>query len=305
VKLRIGTRGSLLARWQADWVASQLRKLAGAEVEVIEIRTQGDARIESISGLSGQGVFTREIQVALLDRRIDLAVHSLKDLPTDGVEGLQLSAIPVRESVGDALISVAGASLAKLPAGATIGTGSIRRRAQLLHARPDLRMADIRGNVDTRLRKLRDGEFAAIVLAEAGLRRLGLDGEITEVLPPTVMLPAVGQGALGIETRVDDPQTIAAAKHLNHSPSQLAVLAERALLAELRGGCLAPIGAWARLEGATLQLSAAVLSADGRERLLAQACSVPDQATELGHRVAAQLRAQGADRLVDQSRKAP
>src|SRR6188768_3617513 len=189
--LRIGTRSSPLARWQADWVTAELRKL-GEEVEVVFITTQGDVRTGPLGQIGGQGLFTKEIQRALLTEEVDIAVHSLKDLPTDPVEGLTLGAIPERESPGDVLVAATVPDFASLPQGARLGTGSLRRRTQLLHARPDLVVLDIRGNVETRLRKVVDGEFDAIVLAEAGLTRLGLADRITQVLPKELMLPAVG-----------------------------------------------------------------------------------------------------------------
>ncbi|MEX0641575.1 MAG: hydroxymethylbilane synthase, partial [Pirellulales bacterium] len=201
LRLRLGTRASALARWQAEWVAAQLTS-RGVEVELVPIATRGDVRNrESIENIGSPGVFTKELERALLDERIDVAVHSLKDLPTDPVAGLCLPAVPERESPRDVLISRHGLLLDRLPAAATVGTGSLRRRAQLLHARADLVMRDVRGNVDTRLKKLADGEFDALVLAHAGLVRLGLDDQITEILKPARMLPAVGQGALAIEAR--------------------------------------------------------------------------------------------------------
>jgi hydroxymethylbilane synthase len=206
-QVRIGTRGSPLARWQAEWVAARLAE-SGVDVVLVPIATQGDIQQRGPIGEIGTlGVFTKEIQRALLDRQVDLAVHSLKDLPTEPVEGLCLAAVPKRGPHGDVLISREGQSFAELPPGATIGTGSSRRRSQLWHARPDLKMLDVRGNVDTRLRKLQEGQYDALVLAEAGVTRLELRQHITEVLPQSLILPAVGQGALGLETRVDDERT--------------------------------------------------------------------------------------------------
>lgn len=302
-RLRLGTRGSLLARWQADWVAARLTAL-GVEVEMVEIATQGDVRqVGPIANIGTLGVFTKEIQRALLDGRIDLAVHSLKDLPTEPVPGLSLAAVPEREACGDALLAREVTSFDDLPQGAVIGTGSLRRQAQLLAARPDLKMADIRGNVETRLKKLDAGDYDAIVLAEAGLRRLQLTEHITQVLPKSIILPAVGQGALGIEARADDAATRAILAQLDDADTHRAVAAERALLYALRGGCMAPVGAWGRAEDGQLQLSAVVLSPNGRQKLERAASADPADAEQLGRQVAEQLLAQGAAELIRQSRE--
>ena len=299
--LQIGTRGSPLARWQAEHVAARLRGL-GNDVEIVVITTQGDVRTGPLGQIGGQGLFTKEIQRALLTEEVDIAVHSLKDLPTDPVEGLTLGAIPERESPGDALVAANAADFACLPQGARLGTGSLRRRTQLLHARPDLEILDIRGNVDTRLRKVVDGEFDAIVLAEAGLTRLGLADRITQLLPKELMLPAVGQGALGIEIRSSDERARQAVAPLDHVETRAAVIAERALLAALRGGCLAPIGAWGRMEGNELRLDAVVLSGDGKVKIQSHGVSTPADAAALGIRVAQSLRDQGSDDLIAASR---
>ncbi len=299
--LRIGTRSSLLARWQAEWVRAQLQT-AGVEVEIIFITTQGDVRSGPLGQIGGQGLFTKEIQKALLSGEVDIAVHSLKDLPTEAVPCLTLGAVPARESAGDVLVATQFANFESLPHGAKLGTGSLRRRTQLLNARPDLQVLDIRGNVDTRLKKLDAGEYDAIVLAEAGLTRLGLADRITQVLPKSTILPAVGQGALGIEIRANDPHARAAVEPLNHPATQGAVVAERALLAELRGGCLAPVGAWGRADGDSLRLDAVVLSADGTVRIAAGASAPLAEAFELGQRVANSLREQGSDALIASSR---
>jgi hydroxymethylbilane synthase len=239
LRIRLGTRASALARWQADWVAARLRE-TGVEVEMVLITTTGDRNQDPIGAKSSQGLFTKEIQRALLDQRADLAVHSLKDLPTETIDGLQLAAVPARASCSDVLVSKGDVLLDELKPGARIGTGSMRRRAQLLHTRGDLDVQGIRGNVDTRLKQLDEGKFDAIVLAEAGLRRLELEHRITQVLPRSWMLPAVGQGALGLETRADDPATQEALQPLNDPDTYHAVVAERAMLAALHGGCLAP-----------------------------------------------------------------
>lgn len=309
---RLGTRASALAQWQAQWVATRLREL-GHTVDLVLITTRGDTTQDQttelgegapISGLGTVGVFTKELQRALLENRIDLAVHSLKDLPTDPVEGLTLAAVPERESPFDVLVSRQGLKLHELPRQAVIGTGSLRRRAQLLHHRPDLRMADIRGNVDSRLRKLHEGQFDAIILAEAGLNRLGFSDQITQVLPADVLLPAVGQGALGVETRAEDASLIAILQELNSSATRAAVLAERSLLFHLAGGCLAPIGAWAVVENkTTLSLRVSVLSPDGTSRLDAEAHETPARHDELGQIVARELIEKGADRLLASCRE--
>jgi hydroxymethylbilane synthase len=305
-QIRIGTRGSPLARWQANWVADQLRD-AHVEVELVPIATAGDRdQYGPIGAIGTVGVFTKELQRALLDGRIDLAVHSLKDLPTESVEGLVLAAVPPRDSASDALLSRNRLRLADLPQSAKVGTGSLRRQSQLLFARPDLQVSEIRGNVETRIARLYEGLFDAIVLAEAGLARLGLRDQIVEILPKSLMLPAVGQGAIGLEARADDLATRSVIERLDHRETHAAVLAERSLLAALSGGCLAPVGAWARVEqGGELRLTAAVLSRDGQKRLHAEAVNQVSDAVELGRRVATELLAQGAASLIASSRALP
>jgi hydroxymethylbilane synthase len=272
---RIGTRGSKLARWQSDWVAAQLTK-AGVSVQIIEIATQGDIKQDGpLSAVGGLGVFTKEIQSALLAGDVDLAVHSLKDLPTQEIEDLTLAATPPREDLADVLISRSGQSLVDLPARARIGTGSLRRRAQLLHLRPDLVMADIRGNVDTRLRS------------------------------PPRMLPAPGQGALGIECRVDDAGAIHAVGPLDDPATRRAVEAERAALAALHGGCSAPIAAWGRIAGERLELDVLVASVDGRIVLRQSSrCAREHTPADLGRSVADMLKLEGAEALIAAARGA-
>lgn len=301
--LRLGTRSSALARWQAQWVAGHLAAL-DVEVELVPIATRGDtAGRQALADIGSPGVFTKELQRALLSRQIDVAVHSLKDLPTDAVDGLVLAAIPKRESPHDVLVSHRG-RLDELPGGATIGTGSLRRRAQLLHVRPDLKMCDVRGNVDTRLGKLASGQYDALVLAQAGLVRLGLEKNVTQVFEPGVMLPAIGQGALGIEARADDPATCELLERLDDSATHHAVVAERAMLAALEGGCLAPIGAWGRLgDHGKLRLDGVVVSQDGKQRLVATASGDVDHAVDLGNEVATRLLASGADELIRSARR--
>ena len=307
MKLRIATRVSRLAIWQAEHVAALLSLSAAVETELVRVTSSGDRdQTRPVAELQSQGLFTKEIQQAVLDGRADLAVHSLKDLPTEETPGLVLAAVPERETVADVLVSRDGRGWSKLPRGARIGTGSRRRRAQLLNVRPDFEMLELRGNVETRLQKLRNGEYDAIVLAQAGLRRLGLDDPLFhEKLNPTFFQPAVGQGALGIEARADDSQTQDLLAKLDHAPTRAAVTAERALLAALRGGCLAPVGAWARLDDeGRLLLEAVVLSLDGRKKLVATASDSPDHAESLGRRVAAELDRQGAAELIAASRDA-
>lgn len=300
--IRLGTRGSPLARWQADWVASQLQ-LRGVNVQLVMIQTTGDVRTGPIGALATQGVFTKEIQRALLEDRIDLAVHSLKDLPTEPVAGLSLAAVPQRAAEGDALLHRAGKRFAQLPPGARIGTGSLRRRAQLLHVRPDLHLVDVRGNIDTRLQKLQAGEFDGLILAEAGLQRLELTGQIVEVFDKQIVMPAVGQGALGLEVRHDDAPTTRIVQTLNDTASFQAVTAERALLARLRGGCLAPVGAWGRIVEGQLHLDAVVLDPAGTRRLQVTRTGDAARAMELGQLVADDLLGQGAAKLIAQARQ--
>ncbi len=295
--LRLGTRGSALARWQADWVASQLQQ-QGIEVSIVLISTTGDTQTGSLTAGGSPGLFTKEIQAALLRDEIDVAVHSLKDLPTQSSEGLSLAAIPLRESPWDVLVSSQSASLDQLAAGACVGTGSPRRKAQLLHIRPDLQVTEVRGNVDTRLKKLADGQYDALVLAEAGLRRLGLHDRITEVLTPAQMLPAVGQGALGIEVRSQDQQRQDILAYLNDPATVAAVTAERTVLSTLQAGCLAPVATWGRVDDEQLLLDAIVLNGDGSQRLVAQGQGSICQVTEVGQDVAQQLLQQGAAELI-------
>lgn len=302
-KLRLGTRASALARWQAEWVAARLIE-RGVRVELVPITTQGDVKSGPLGQIGGQGLFTKELQRALLDHQIDLAVHSLKDLPTAPVEGLTIAAVPPRESTADLLISSHVDRIESLPPAARVGTGSLRRKAQLLHLRPDLLVQDIRGNVETRLKKLDEGQFDAIILAEAGLKRLGLFGRAAHVIPQSAMLPAVGQGALAIEARSDDEATRSLVAPLDDLVSHQAVLAERTLLFDLRAGCLAPVGALSRVEQPRLVIEAVVLSPDGRQRLVASGSAEVAEAVALGQQVAAALLAQGAAELIAASRTA-
>ncbi len=305
--IRIGTRGSALALWQANWVAGQIRS-RGLQAEIIVLKTGGDLSNQPLNTMGGIGVFTKEIQRALLSNEVDVAVHSLKDLPTESVERLGLAVIPPRESPHDTLVTMAGKpdiTIDDLPRGACVGTGSVRRRSQLLSRRSDLNVKDIRGNVDTRLKKLDDGEYDAIVLAEAGLRRLDLVDRIGEPIPLDQMVPAVGQGALGIETRTDDEATIQAIASLDHQPTHWSVCAERSLLAELLAGCLAPVGAYATWHDQQIEISAVVLSTDGQQKITMHEqadCNDLATAIEIGRQVARKLAEQGAGELISTAR---
>jgi hydroxymethylbilane synthase len=298
--LRLGTRGSPLALWQANHVAALLRTAApGLDVELIQIETTGDqVRDRALAQIGGDGVFTKEIQRAVQDDHADVAVHSLKDLPTFPALDLVLAAVPGRGPTGDAFVSQRHRSFEALPRHATVASGSLRRRAQLKFCRPDLRLVDIRGNVETRLRKLADQDLDAIILAQAGLDRLGLTASITEILDPEWMLPAVGQGALGLECRADDERTRTLLKKIDHAPTSWAVRAERALLRALGGGCQVPIGATTRVEGATLTLRGVVLPPDGSRRVVGEVAGPIAQAETLGQRLAEDLLARGARELL-------
>lgn len=264
--VRVATRQSPLALWQAEHIASLLAA-GGVRTELVPLTSGGDTDMRPIDATRQVGLFTKRIQQAVIDGEADLAVHSLKDLPTEPDPRLVLAAVPQRETVADCLVSPAGWSLQQLPDRAQVGTGSRRRAAQLLSVRPDLRVVPIRGNVQTRLEKLESGPFDAIVLAEAGLLRLGLDGLPRHRLTLAEMLPAPGQGALGIEVRADDRETRRQVAKLDDPASRLAVTAERTLLAALHGGCLAPIAALATVREARLSITAAVLSSDGGKRI--------------------------------------
>jgi len=293
--LVIGSRGSQLALWQAKWIGTRLAEY-GQETRIEIIKTTGDKITDvPLAKVGTKGLFTKEIEEALLDGRIDLAVHSLKDLPTEIPAGLSIAAIPLREDARDALV---GARLSELLAGAKVGTSSLRRAAQLRVVRPDLAIESVRGNLDTRLRKLDEGQYEAIVLAAAGLTRLGWSDRIAEILQPDVMCPAVGQGALAIETRTDvAAHGICAA--LDHGPTRAAVTAERAVLASLGGGCQVPIGAHAEIAGSALRLIAVVVAPDGSLMVRKSDLGVMANAQEIGRRVGAALLASGAREILD------
>jgi hydroxymethylbilane synthase len=292
--LRMGTRGSALALWQARSISETLRS-AGIESELVIVKTSGDKfQQKSFGEIGTKGVFIKELEDALLEHRVDLAVHSMKDVPTEMPDRLTIAAICKRHDVRDALLSTSGASLDHLPAGARVGTSSLRRKSQLLYVRSDLQIADIRGNVDTRIEKLRRGAYDAIVLAKAGLDRLGLSANITEVLSTDVSLPAAGQGAIGIESRSDDAETLKILSQLNDAETRSGVEAERAALAGLEGGCQVSIGAWGRVEEGKLVLEVVVLSPDGTQRLREKSWGAISEAVALGETVAAKMLEQGA-----------
>lgn len=294
MKLVIGSRGSQLALWQARHIERELNGL-GIDTEIRIIRTTGDQlQTASLVQAGGKGLFTKEIEEALLAREIDLAVHSLKDLPTENPPGLTIAAIPVREDPRDA---IAGSTMADLKPGARIGTSSNRRKSQLLVLRPDLRVEPVRGNVDTRLRKLHEGQYDAIVLAAAGLKRLGLESEITEMLTPDQLCPAPGQGALAVQTRADDP-AIAVCAQLNNAGTSTAVQCERAVLAALGGGCQLPIAAFAEIEGKTIRLLAGVFAPDGSRVIRTTRAGTVAEAETIGRSVAQELLHRGARELL-------
>jgi hydroxymethylbilane synthase len=290
--LVIASRGSQLALWQARWVATQLTS-AGHECRLEIIKTTGDKITDvPLAKVGTKGLFTKEIEEALLDGRADLAVHSLKDLPTELPEGLVLAAVPEREDPRDAVV---GKKLADLPMGAKVGTSSLRRAAQLRQLRPDLQVESVRGNLDTRLRKLDEGQYDAILLAAAGLKRLGWGDRIAEVLSAELMCPAVGQGALAIETRAG----FNGVGMLDHADTHTAVLAERAVLGALGGGCQVPIGAYAQVSECRVRLLAIVAAPDGTQVIRAEAEGDAGEAQQIGARVAADLLERGARQILE------
>lgn len=305
--IRIATRASALALWQANHTADLLRRVEpGRAVELVRVSTEGDRdQTSPLVEAGGVGVFTREVQRAVLENRADVAVHSLKDLPTEEVEGLTCAGVPARAVVFDALVLPSSADsetsrIEALPEGARIGTGSPRRRAQLLHLRPDLQISDVRGNVDTRLKKLDEGGYDALILAAAGLTRLGLKHRISATLRPPQMYPAVGQGALGIECRTDNGEVVQALEQITDRNAMAAVRAERRLLSDLRAGCHAPVGVFTTIEEDVLTLDAVVLSIDGTERITAKHSESIETPERVGEKVAAELISLGADVLVRQ-----
>jgi hydroxymethylbilane synthase len=305
-KVVVGTRGSALALWQARHIVERLQAIdPDLEVAIETIQTQGDlVRDRALSEVGGKGLFVKEIELALLRGQIDLAVHSLKDMPTEQPEGLALGAILERTDPRDALVVRGGeGSLSTLQPGARVGTSSLRRRAQLLANRSDLVVLDLRGNVDTRLRKLADGQYDAVVLAAAGLMRLGHAGVISQFLPVESMLPAVGQGALCVEVRADDKEALALIEPLDHLSTRQATRAERAFLRRLEGGCQVPIGAYAEVRGKQLHLRGLVAALDGSRLVRDELHGPASGGDQLGTELAEKVLAAGGEEILEEARR--
>ncbi len=300
-KITIGTRGSALALWQANWVKSELeREYPGITVSLTIIKTKGDKILDvPLAKVGGKGLFVKEIEDALLAQSIDLAVHSMKDVPTELPDGLHVAIIPPREDPRDAFFSHSGKTLKEMPEGAVIGTSSLRRKSQLLHAFPHLKTRDLRGNVDTRLKKLERGDYDGIILAYAGVKRLGWADKVTELMDPLISLPAIAQGALGIETRIDDAFNNQRLAFFHDQKSALAVRAERALLTTLEGGCQVPIAGHANVDkNNQICLTGLVAALDGRQIIKETACG--ENPEKLGEELARTLLQQGADVLLQE-----
>ena len=300
-KIIIGSRGSQLALWQANWVKSQLENLHGnADISIRVITTSGD-KIKDVplSKIGGKGLFVKEIEEALLAKEIDLAVHSMKDVPIEIPSQLEISIITKRENPLDALISKNGKKLADLPQGATIGTSSLRRSSQLLNHRNDFKIHPLRGNVDTRLKKVEEGKYDAILLASAGLNRLGWSNRITEEISHEIIIPAMGQGALGIETRLGDSKTYNFISSLNHEQTNYEVSAERALVGKLDGGCQVPIGAYAKIKDNLITLKGLVASLDGKIIHKSEIVGPIDDAINIGQDLGGELLKMGANEILE------
>jgi hydroxymethylbilane synthase len=302
-KVVIGTRASKLALWQAEWVKSELQRMnPGLQVELNKIKTTGDKILDvPLAMVGGKGLFVKEIEEAMLRGEADLAVHSMKDVPTEFPEGLELAAICKREDPRDAFITAAKSpirSFKDMPHGSTIGTSSLRRSCQLLSLRPDIRIMQLRGNLETRLRKLDEGQFDAIILAVAGVKRLGWADRITELLPADISLPAIGQGAIGIECRTDDDFIHKLIAPLNHEESAICVRAERALLKRLEGGCQVPIAAYAIISEGKLIMDSLVGSISGDRIIRDHAEGRPEDAEDIGTKLGESLLSKGADKIL-------
>ena len=303
-KIRVGSRDSVLAMWQTKFVIEQLQQVTDAyEFEIVSLKTKGDKILDvSLAKIGDKGLFTKELEVGLLQGEIDFAVHSMKDMPTVLPEGLQISSLLKRHNPADVLISEKYQSFAELPQGAKVGTSSLRRKAQLLHARPDLDIHDLRGNLQTRMRKMQEENFDGIILAAAGVERLNWYDKITEELSYDICLPAVSQGVIGVETRVDDSEIIALVQLVHDVQTASCVTAERALLKSLEGGCQIPIGAYAQLEDDMVVLQGLVGSLDGKTIIRDVISGPAAQSEQLGQQLAQRLSEQGGQAILEEIR---
>ena len=303
-KIRVGSRDSVLAMWQTQFVIEQLQQVTDAyEFEIISLKTKGDKILDvSLAKIGDKGLFTKELEVGLLQGEIDFAVHSMKDMPTVLPEGLQISSLLKRHNPADVLISDKYQSFAELPQGAKVGTSSLRRKAQLLHARPDLDIHDLRGNLQTRMRKMQEENFDGIILAAAGVERLDWHDKITEELSYDICLPAVSQGVIGVETRVDDSEIIALVQLVHDVQTANCVTAERALLKSLEGGCQIPIGAYAQLKDDMVLLQGLVGSLDGKTIIRDEISGPAAQSEQLGQQLAQRLSEQGGQAILEEIR---
>lgn len=300
-KLRLGSRGSRLALWQAEYIKEALAlAVPELKVEIQVIKTTGDKILDvALSKIGDKGLFTKEIEKELLDGTIDMAVHSMKDLPSQIEAGLCIGAVLPRENPQDVLISQFKRKLSDLPPGAVIGTSSLRRKAQIKHLRPDLKIVELRGNVETRIRKMQEEDMDGIVLAYAGVKRLGFESLISECLSYDLLMPAVGQGAIAVETRAGDTKVQKIVEKINHEPTRIQVEAERSFLARLEGGCQVPIAAIADFQGQELRIQGLVASLDGQEMISLGMTGRPSQAAELGSKLGQSLLDAGAGRILD------
>jgi hydroxymethylbilane synthase len=299
--IRLGSRGSTLALWQAGHVKTEIERRVGRAVEIVKIKTTGDMILDvPLAKVGGKGLFVKEIEDALLKGRVDLAVHSMKDVPTDLPEGLGIVCITRREDPRDAFLSVKYARFEELPKGARVGTSSLRRQTQLLGVRPDLEIGQLRGNLDSRIRKMEEGRYDAIILAAAGLRRLGWEAKIRQYLPVELSLPAIGQGALGIEIRIDDSKTLDAVGFLNDRDTSVAVRAERGFLRKLEGGCQVPIAAHGETQGETIRLAGLIGRPDGGEIVRGNRTGPANDPEQIGVALAEELLSRGGKAILEE-----
>jgi len=300
--IRIGTRASQLALWQANWIKECLiRQHPELDVQIEKIKTTGDKILDvSLAKIGGKGLFVKEIETALLDNSVDIAVHSMKDVPTELPEGLGIVAVSEREDPRDALLSGNGMAIDDLPDGAAIGTSSLRRQAQLLYMKPGFDIQPLRGNINTRLRKLKEGQYDAIILAYAGVKRLGWEAEVTQIIDPGVMLPAIGQGALGIEARLDDDRTLGRISFLNDPETSVCVTAERAFLHRLEGGCQVPIAAYATAKGDELTMTGLVAAVDGTRFIRKETAGPASEAESMGTALADEVLDSGGREILEE-----